>query len=86
MRFSGTRGKCLVISDTSDCALNFYYLVCVGSFTEAVKEMGTLVFYFWTVLFLFFGLARILIHEMYIRRAYLATSQFLLRFTVNLKY
>jgi hypothetical protein len=30
------------------------------------------VFYLWIILFLFFGLMRILVHEMYIRRAYLA--------------
>ena len=57
---------------------------------------GTSVVYFWTVLFLPFGLARNWTHEMYKRRAYLprmkqsnlvylATSQFLVRFTVSLK-
>src|ERR1700729_66468 len=61
--------------------------MCRMSRTSSLRT-GTLVVYFWTVLLLSFGLARNLIHEMYIRKAYPARikkSIYLVRFTVSLK-
>src|ERR1700733_897554 len=81
------------------CALTVYCILlpcmCRISCRSCLRN-GTSVVYFWTVLFLPFGLARNWTHEMYKRRAYLprmkqsnlvylATSQFLVIFTVSLK-